>query len=232
MQYWKQRVKWEKGNTGTYAYFDIPLRRYFFIKNNKLVKVMRYGNPWKTQYVKNVMNSYFFKIMSRDNEVRCFFDKKEYLIEKKFDAVKRLILFDKMFDRFASLRECFSSLLFLDSMIYIKRIFTEEEYDKYRYKIAYSNRYGYPITVFDERLNHKDRIALGVRSPFYGWYIKDILMLPKGTEYTEKVLERVLEYFRKQERLRREHIAPRVKIINKVGGELIESTVLESNEND
>ena len=45
MQYLEQRDKWEHVNTGTYAYYSPPLNRYFFIKNNTLVKIMRYGNP-------------------------------------------------------------------------------------------------------------------------------------------------------------------------------------------
>ena len=229
MQYLEQRDKWEHVNTGTYAYYSPPLNRYFFIKNNTLVKIMRYGNPLKTQYIKNLKNSYFFKIMGRDNEARCFFDKKEYLIDKKFDAVKRLILFDKMFDGFASLRECFSSTP-LDSIHYLIRMLTEEDYDKYKYKIAYNNRYGHPLTVFDERINHKDKIVLGVKSPYYGWYIEDFIMLPKGTEYTEKVLRHVLDYFSKQERLRNKHTTPKVEVIDIVGGDLIKSVIFKSYE--
>lgn len=226
MQYLEQRDKWEHVNTGTYAYYSPPLNRYFFIKNNTLVKIMRYGNHWKTQYVKNLKNSYLFKIIDYDNEVRCFFDKKEYLIEKKLDAVKRLILFDKMFNGFASLRECFSSTP-LDSIHYLIRMLTEEDYDKYRYKIAYNNHYAYPLTVFKERINHKDNIVLGVKSPYYGWHIEDLIMLPKGTEYTEKVLKRVLDHFLKQERLKINHTTPKIEVIDIVGGNLIKSGIFK-----
>ncbi len=152
MQYLQQQDKWEHLNTGTYAYYSSPLNRYFFIKNNKLVKLAQYGNPQKIQYVKDLNRSFFFKIAKSDYEVRCFLDKKEYLIEKKFDAVKRLIVYEKMFDGFADLGGC-SDIKPLEALYYLIRMVKEEDYDKLSYKIAYNKHYGYPVTVFDERLN-------------------------------------------------------------------------------
>ena len=159
MQYLQQEDKWEHLNTGIYAYYSPPLNRYFFIKNNKLVKLARYGNPQKIQYVKDLNCSFFFKIAESNNEIRCFLEKKEYLVEKKFDAVKRLIVYEKMFDGFADLGRC-SDIKPLETLYYLIRMVREEDYDKLSYKIAYNKHYGYPVTVFDERLNGSVKIFL------------------------------------------------------------------------
>ena len=103
MQHLEQRAKWEEINTGTYIYFNLPLRTYFFIKNNTLVKLMSYGNPREPKHVEDLEYSYLFNRVKRDTELRCFFEKKEYLIEKKFNAVRQLILLDKMLDKHANI---------------------------------------------------------------------------------------------------------------------------------
>ena len=231
MQYLEQKEKWEEISTGTYVYYNPPLRTYFFIKNNKLVKLMQYGLPWKPEHVENLENSYLFNKAKERREIRCFFEKKEYLIEKKFDAVKRLILIEKLLDTsYASLTACSFSLSLLEIMNYMGRIFIQENrYDKYAYEIAYSNHNGHPILVDKKRMDHKDNIVLGMPSPFGILYIKDLLMFPEETEYTYKVLKKVLDYYGSRDRQRNQNSLT-VPVRNIVGGNLIKSAILDTNE--
>jgi len=215
MQYLEQRNKWEHVNTGTYAYYSPLLNTYYFIKDNTVNKIMLYGNPYEPKFVKKFEESHFYKIAKGSKRVGCYFKNKEYLIEKRFDAISRLILIEEFGGGYASYTECdfhFS----LKDLIPHRRIDTS-------YRIGYNAQYGYPMEVYDLKSDYL---------PSEPIFVQHLIMLPKGTEYTEKVLERVLDYFRKQERLRREQISKKIKIIDKVGGELIESAVLESDEND
>lgn len=231
MQYLEQKEKWEEISTGTYVYYNPPLRTYFFIKNNTLVKLMQYGLPWEPEHVENLENSYLFNKAKERREIRCFFEKKEYLIEKKFDAVKRLILIEKLLDKYAPLTECYFSLSLLEIMNYMGKIFMQENrYDKYAYEIAYNNHNGHPILVGKKRMDHKDNIVLGVPSPFRILYIKDLLMFPEETEYTYKVLKKVLDYYGSRDRHKRNQNSLTVPVLNIVGGNLIKSAILDTNE--
>ncbi|MCF6245334.1 MAG: hypothetical protein L3J43_09890 [Sulfurovum sp.] len=225
MQYLEQKEKWEEINTGTYVYFDLAQRKYLFIKNNKLVKLMQYGLPWEPKHVKDLEHSYLYSRANKDRELPCFLEKKEYLIEKKFNAVKRLILLEKLLDTYASLTACSSSLSLFEIMHFMTKIFmNENRYDKYAYEIAYNNYYGYPISVSN------NKIILGMKSPFRILYIEDLLIFPEETEYTDKVLKKVLDYYGSRDRYKSNHNSLPVPVLNIVGDNLIKSGIFDINE--
>jgi hypothetical protein len=225
MQHLEQKEKWEEINTGTYVYYNPPLYTYFFIKNNKLVKLMRYGLPWDPEHVKNLENSYLFNKAKERSEIRCFFEKKEYLIEKKFDSVERLILIEKLLDTYASLTACSFSLSLFKIMHFMAKNFIKENgYNEVAYKIAYNSHYGYPMSVAD------NEIVLGVMPPVNVLYIEDLLMFPEETEYTDKVLKKVLDYYGSRDRCKSNQNCLTVPVLNIVGGNLIKSAIFDINE--
>ena len=227
MQHLEQKEKWEEINTGTYVYYNLPLRTYFFIKNNKLVKLMQHGLPWDPKYVENLENSYLFNKAKERSELLCFFEKKEYLIEKKFDAVKRLILIEKLLDTYASLTTCSFSLSLFEIMHFMAKNFIKENgYDKYAYEIAYNNHYGYPISVSRNYKYH----TLGRPPPIGMLYIEDLLILPEETEYTDEVLKKVLDYYGSRDRDKSNQNSLPVRVLNIVGDNLIKSAILDINE--
>jgi hypothetical protein len=230
MQYQKQRSKWEKGNTGTYAYLDRSLNTVFFIEDNNLVKVFTYGKAWESKYVKNVSNSYLYSRAKTDKILQCFFDKKEYLIDKKFDAINHLILRDKMLERYAFLTDCHTSLGFYDFMYYIKQIFTEEnQYDKYAYTISYNYNFAYPVYVDAKMINNKHKIVLDMRSPFSVIRIESLIIFPKNTIFTNRVLQSTLDYISRVDRRRRVQRDLSEKTFETVGGDLIKSGIVDLN---
>ena len=222
VQYLKQKSKWKKVNTGTYAYLDFSLNTIFFIKDNKLVKVFRYGNAWESKYVKSVSNSYLYNRAKTDKDLQCFFNKKEYLIDKKFDAIERLILRDKMLERYASFTDCFNSLEFDDFGYSIKKIFTNDNsYNRYTYTLSYNNSFGYPMWINAKRTNKA--LIFGTKSYFSTINIMYLVMLPKNTKFTNKKIQDILDYIKKVSNYR---VLP-VKTLNATGGDLIKSAVIK-----
>ena len=209
MQYLEQRDKWEHLNTGTYAYYSPLLNTYYFIKNNTIDRIMLYGNPYEPRFVKKFEDSHFYKIAKESKRVGCYFKNKEYLIEKRFDAISRLILIEELTGGYASYTKC--NFRFTIKYFY-RRIDSS-------YRIGYNALYGYPIELYNSKSKYL---------PSEPIFVRHLVMLPEGTEYTKKVLNRVLSYFIKQERLKNNHTPPKFKLIDIVGGNLIKSAIFKS----
>ena len=208
MQYLEQRDKWEHVNTGTYAYYSPLLNTYYFIKDNTVNKIMLHGNPYEPKFVKKFEDSYFYKIAKESKRVGCYFKNKEYLIEKRFDAISRLILIEELTGGYASYTKCNFHFALKGSN---RRIDAS-------YRIGYNAQYSYPIEVYNSKSKYLPSAPISVQH---------LIMLPKGTEYTEKVLKRVLDHFLKQERLRNKHTISKVEVIDIVGGNLIKSGIFK-----
>ena len=210
MQYLEQRSKWERVNTGTYAYYSPTLYTYYFIKDNKLAKIMRYGYPYDVKFVRDFNQSIYYKRKKESKDIECFFNNKEYLIDKRFDAVRRLVLVEGMVGDYASLTRCRFNFDFHD--------FVRTIDDKYSYIIGYNARYGYPMEILD------------IKSKYLSYaphFVQDFVMLPAKTDFTPKVLKEILKYFQKQYRMRHNNKMTTIKAINIKGGNLIKSAILK-----
>jgi len=210
MQYLEQKSKWDKLNTGTYVYFSPRISSYYFIKNNNLVKTMRSGNPYKPKFVKNLNQSFIWDKAKESKYLSCYFKNNEYLIEKRFDAVWRFILIEKLTGSYASLTKCNFHFSFSD-------LFRRNNDDSY--EIGYNQKYGYPMII-------DNRSAIIPSSSD----AQALIMLPQGTQYTNKVLKQILDYYEHKNLMLDKYKIPKVPIVDIVGGNLIKSAILDTNE--
>jgi len=213
IQYLEQRAKWENINTGTYTYYSPTMYTYYFIKDNRLEKVMRHGNPYDPQFVKNFKDSHLYKIRKKHKDLHCYLENKEYLVGKRFDAVRRLILIAGFVGKYASIRKYDFDFNFADLLT--------ENNNKYSYGVGYNKKYGYPMFVTNMLTRY---ISQGESRLQY------LIMLPKGIQYTNKVLKKILDYYGYKEIMLDNHKMNRIPIVDTVGGNLIKSGIFDTNE--
>lgn len=212
MEYLEQKHKWDKMNTGTYVYFSPTMSTYYFIKNNNLSKLMRYGNPYEPKSAKDLNQSFIWNRAKEDKHMSCYFKNKEYLIEKRFDAIWRLILIERLTDKYASMTKFNFHFSFSD-------LFRKNNDDSY--EIGYNKKYAYPMMVYS-----KSTIYL----PQKPSHIQNLIMLPQRTQYTNKVLKQILDYYGHKYSMLDNHYVSKMHIVSTVGGNLIKSAILDTNE--
>ncbi len=200
MQYLEQRAKWEKMNTGTYAYLLVIRQRghYLFIENNKPLKMGAHDGSYDLKYLYDEKKT---KSFLKHNYL---YKGKKYLIDARFDIVKHMI-WEK---------------LWID-------VLSGKNADRFTYKIGYDFEYAYPRILIADRENNKDKYTLHITYPYTKFVVFELLMLPKGQKFTNQILEDILKKY-KASYIKRHHsdIVEDVKMIDAVGGDMIKSAIL------
>jgi hypothetical protein len=122
MQYLECRSLWEEKSTGSYVYLNMWDKHYYFIKNNKLVKMFKYGNGYEVEYIDDISNTKESFIWMSNR----FIEDQKYLFEANFDEI-RAILWEKLWD--------YTPFQF--------RTFSHN----YSIDIIYHNDYGFPMKI-------------------------------------------------------------------------------------
>jgi hypothetical protein len=121
-------------------------------------------------------------------------------------------LIEKLTGNYASLTKCDFHFSFSD-------LFHRNNYDSY--EIGYNQKYGYPMMV-----DNKSKFFFSSKPS----NIKDLIILPQGTQYTNKVLKQILDYYGHKYSMLDKYKIPKIPVISIVGGNLIKSGVFDINE--
>lgn len=202
MQYLEQRSKWEKVNTGTYVlrYSDTCLlSAYYFIRSNRVVYLLRDGNPFNGKYL---IKSEWIKRYIRGGFCSGFRDVNDILIEKRFDEVLS-VLWLKLWD---------------------KTIF-EQKGLHYPVEIGYDKRYGYPRGIVVKGGGYEGCILIDDGKPYLKFYNSIQLLSQKENIFSDENIQFTLDKLREKHDKEKHNI--HFKQVNMVGGEEMKSFLIQ-----
>jgi len=166
MQYLKQRSKWEKVNTGTYAYIYLGMRYKFygFVSDNKLNKVYIVCNGADLKYMINKENFKRYFTFLGQRKIN------DFIIDGRFDEIASL-LWEKLWDK-------------------TPFQYGSKSHD-YSVTIIYNEQYGYPMLISyiysgkAKSVGGDDGSIASLR----------LMMFPEDTIYTNVLLKKILNKY-------------------------------------
>jgi len=166
VQYLKQKSKWKKVNTGTYAYIYLgeQYKFYGFVFNNKLNKVFRVGNGADLKYMINKENFKRYFTFLGQRKIN------DFIIHSRFYEIASL-LWEKLWDK-------------------TPFQYGSKSHD-YSVSITYNKKYGYPMLI-SYVYNGK---AKSIGGDDWGIASLRLVMFPKDTIYTNTLLKKILNEY-------------------------------------
>jgi len=204
MQYLEQRSKWEKVNTGTYAFFygnECLRPAYYFVENNTLKSIFRTGLPVKLKYL--MQGKEVLKYISHGSFCTGFKDPKKILVEKRFDEIL-WILWYKLWDNTP-----------------FKKVDLQ-----YPIEIGYDYKYGYPKGMIIHGGGHIGCIRIGEGEPYFKFTISELKMFNSNHAISSEAIKKVLKNS-KYIPYHHNQYNDKYEQIDIVGGSIIESHLIK-----
>jgi hypothetical protein len=204
MQYLKQRSKWERDNTGTYAFFygNTCLKSaYYFVENNTLKYIFRTRLPVKLKYL--MQGKEALEYISHGSFCTGFKESQKILVEKRFDEIL-WILWYKLWDNTP---------------------FSKVDL-QYPIEIGYDYKYGYPKGIIIHGGGRIGCIRMGKGEPYFKFTISELKLFDSNHLISSEAITKILK---KSENIPYYHNKHNHKFeqVDIVGGNIIQSKLIK-----